>query len=74
MWNKDIVEWKIRSRGLVWHLTKSFLMGEGLNSNFKTKISKFGDVCVSKLVLLKLITDGGLGRRLFVIFWKKKLF
>ena len=31
LWDKDIVEWKIRSRGLVWHLTKSFLKKEGLN-------------------------------------------
>ena len=30
-WNKDAVEWKIRSRGLFWHLTRILLMGEGLN-------------------------------------------
>ena len=45
MWDKDIVEWKIRSRGLVWHLTESFLKGEGLKQKLQKKISKLGDLC-----------------------------
>ena len=44
LWDKDIVEWKIRSRGLVWHLTESFLKGEGLNQKLQMKISKWGDL------------------------------
>ena len=38
LWDKDIVEWKIRSRGLVWHLTESFLKGEGLKQKLQMKI------------------------------------
>ena len=45
LWDKDIVEWKIRNRGLVWHLTESFLKGEGLNQKLQMKISKLGDLC-----------------------------
>ena len=43
--DKDIVEWNIRSRGLVWHLTESFLKGECLKQKFKMKLSKLGDLC-----------------------------
>ena len=32
------IEWKIRSRGLVWHLTESFLKVEGLNQKLQMKI------------------------------------
>ena len=45
LWDKDIEEWKIRSCGLVWHLTESFLKGEGLKQNLQMKISKLGDLC-----------------------------
>ena len=30
-WDKDIVDWKIRSRGLFWNITKILLKEEGLN-------------------------------------------
>ena len=40
-----IVEWKIRSCGVVWHLTKNFLMGGRLNQKLKMKISKLEDLC-----------------------------
>ena len=59
-WDKDIVECMIRSRGLVWHLTKSFQKGERLNQMVKMKICKLGDVC-KQTSLLKRITDEGLG-------------
>ena len=45
MWDKDIVKRKIRSRGLVWQLTESFLKGEGLNQKLQMKICKLGDLC-----------------------------
>ena len=45
LWDKDIVECMIRSRGLVWHLTKSFQKRERLNQKLKMKICKLGDVC-----------------------------
>ena len=77
MWDKDIVGWKIRSRGLVWHLTESFLKGEGLNQKLQMKISKLGNL--RKLTsLFKRITDGELGTkspvagRFFGIFFDKK--
>ena len=35
LWDKDIVEWKIRSSGLVWHLPRILLKGEGLNQKLK---------------------------------------
>ena len=78
MWYKDIVECMIRSRGLVWHLTKSFQKGERLNQKLKMKISKLIDVC-KQTCLLKRITDGGLGTQpqllgnVFAIFWKKAI-
>ena len=34
---KDIIEWKIKSRDLVWHLTKILLKEEGLNQNLNSK-------------------------------------
>ena len=34
-----------KPRGLVWHLTTSFLKEEGLNQKLKMKIYKLGDVC-----------------------------
>ena len=77
LWDKDIVECMIRSRGLVWQLTKSFQNGESLNQKLKMKICKLGDVC-KQTSLLKRITDGGLGPKsqllgnFFAIFWKKK--
>ena len=61
LWDKDIVECMIRSRGLVWHLTKSFQKGERLNQKLNIKICKLGDVCMQTR-LLKRVTDGGLGR------------
>ena len=76
MWD---VEWKIRSRGLVWHLTESFLKGKVLNQKLQIKISKLGD-CVSKTSLFKRITDGDLGTkppvvgRFFGFFFKKNYF
>ena len=79
MWDKDIVECMIRSRGLVWHLTKSFQMGERLNQKLKMKVCKLGDVC-KQTSLLKRITDGGLGPKpqllgnFFALFWKKSYF
>ena len=79
LWDKDIVECMIRSRGLVWHLTKSFQKGERLNQKLKMKICKLGDVC-KQTSLLKRITDGGLGPKtqllgnFFAFFWKKSYF
>ena len=79
MWDKDIVECMIRSRGLVWHLAKSFEKGERLNQKLKMKICKMGDVC-KQTSLLKCITDGNLGPKpqllgnFFAIFWKKSYF
>ena len=35
LWGKDIVEWKIRSRDLVWQLTRISL--EGFNQNSKSE-------------------------------------
>ena len=35
LWGKDIVEWKIKSRGLFWHLTGILLKVEGLNQKVK---------------------------------------
>ena len=69
----------IKSRGLVWHLTKSFQKGERLNQKLKMKICKLGDVC-KQTSLLKRITDGSLGPKpqllgnFFCIFLEKKLF
>ena len=60
LWDKGIVECMIGSRGLVWHLTKSFQKGERLNQKLKLKICKLGNVC-KQTSLLKRITDGGLG-------------
>ena len=37
LWDKDIVEWKIRSRGPVWHETRISLKGEGLNQKLKSE-------------------------------------
>ena len=71
MRNKDIVEWKIRSRGLVRHVTESFLNGEGLNQKLQMKIYSS---------LFKRITDGDLetkppvAGRFFEIFLKKGYF
>ena len=75
LWDKDVVECMIRSRGLVWHLTKSFQKGERLNQKFKMKMCKLGDVC-KQTSLLKRITDGGLGPKpqLLCNFLEKKLF
>ena len=71
--DKDIVEWKIRSRGLVWHLTENFLKREGLKQKLQMKISKLGDLC-KKTSLLKRITDGDLGMKSLVAgrFFEKK--
>ena len=74
-----IVECMIRSRGLVWHLTKSFQKGERLNHKLKMKICKLGDVC-KQTSLLRRITDGNLGPKpqllgnVLAIFLEKKLF
>ena len=46
----------IRSRGLVWHLMKSFQKRERLSHKLKMKICKLGDVC-KQSSLLKRITD-----------------
>ena len=78
LWDKDIVEWKIRSPGLVWHLTKSFLKGDGWNQKLQMKISKLGDLC-KQSSLFKRITDGYLGTKPPVVgrffgIKKKKLF
>ena len=79
MWDKDIVECMIRSRGLVWHLTKSFQKEERLNQKLKMKVCKLGDVC-KQTSLLKRITDGGLEPKprqlgsFFALFWKKSYF
>ena len=37
LWGKDIVEWKIKSRGLVWYLNRILLKGEGLNPKLYIK-------------------------------------
>ena len=69
----------IRSRDLVWHLTKSFQIGECLNQKLKMKICKLEDVS-KQTSLLKRITDGGLGLKpqllgnIFAFFWKKSYF
>ena len=58
--DKDIVKWKIRSRGLcVWHLTRILLKREG-TIKLIAKLFKAGDTS-SKLVQLKCIADGDLG-------------
>ena len=72
VWDKDIVECMIRSRGLVRHLTKSFQKGKRLNPELNIKKCILGDVC-KQTSLLKRITDGGLGpkpaaRQFFCIF------
>ena len=44
IWCKEIVERKIRSRGLVWQWTRILLMIEGLNQRLKnSKMSEVGD-------------------------------
>ena len=53
LWDKDIVECMIRSRGLC------FQEGERLNQKLKMKICKLGNVC-KQTSLLKHITNGGL--------------
>ena len=80
MWDKDIVECMIRSRGLIWHLTKSFQKGERFNQKLKMKICNLGDVC-KQTSLLKRLIDGGLGPKtqmlgnfFFAFFWKKSYF
>ena len=78
MWDKDIVECMIGSRGLVWHLAKSFAKREHLNQKLKMKICKLGDVC-KQTSLLKHITDGDLEPKpellgnFIAIFWKKAI-
>ena len=49
--DEDIVEWKIRSRGLGWHVTWVLLNKKSLNLKLKRfpKLSKLGGV-VSKVV------------------------
>ena len=54
--NNDIVKWKIRSRGLVWHATRILLKG------VKVKMCDLGDM-VSNLVQHKRITDRGVGAK-----------
>ena len=51
LWDKDIIEWRIRSWGLGWYGTWSLLKDEALNQKLKrfSKLSKLGDV-VSKPV------------------------
>ena len=76
LWVKDIVEWKIRSRGLVWHLTESFLKREGLNQKLQMKISNW-ETCVSKLVYSNVSQTGIWGRSpsrwaIFRNFFEKK--
>ena len=77
LWDKDIVECMIRSRGLLWHLTKSFHKGERLNQKLKMKIRNLGYVC-KQTSLLKRITDEGLGPKpqllgkFFLHFFGKK--
>ena len=79
LWDKDIVESMIRSRGLIWHLTKSFQKGERLNQKLKMKICKLGNEC-KKTSVLKRFTDGGLGPKpqllgnFFAFVWKKSYF
>ena len=73
LWDKDIVECMIRSRGLVWHLTKIFQKGERLNQKLEMKICKLQNVC-KQTSLLKRIADRGLGPKFFGIFLEKKLF
>ena len=76
LWDKDIVEWKIRSRGLVWHLTESFRKGEGLNQKLQMKISTW-ETCASKLVYSNVSQTGIWGRSpsrwaIFRNFFEKK--
>ena len=35
LWDKDIVKWRIRSRGLSWHVTWILLKGNDLNQKLK---------------------------------------
>ena len=48
---QNIVEWKIRNRGQVWHLTRNLLKVESLN---QSKMPKLVDV-LSKLVITNQI-------------------
>ena len=80
MGQRNRIECMIRSRGMVWHLTKSFQKGERLNQKLKMKICKLGDVC-KKTILLKRITERGLwpkpqlrGNVFAIFFWKKSYF
>ena len=58
LWNKYIVDWKIRSCGQCVCTQPKFCFRERRKP--KTKMRKLGDA-LSKLVYVKLITDGGLG-------------
>ena len=50
--DKDIVESKIRSLGLNWHLTKILLKRKGLIQKWKVKMSKLGDVLTVAIIEL----------------------
>ena len=46
LWDNDIVKWRIRSRGLGWHVTWILQKRKELNKKLKKflKLSKLGDV------------------------------
>ena len=70
MWDKDIVEWKIKSRCLCLALDQDFATGRGLEPKVKSETSALGGA-MSKLVQLKYITAAG---QFFAVFWKTSYF
>ena len=46
---KNIVEWKMKSDGMVWHLRKILLRNMASSNGLKVQMSKLGDV-LSKLM------------------------
>ena len=40
LWDKDTAKWRIRSRDLVWHVTRILLKGEDLNQTLKISVTQ----------------------------------
>ena len=53
LWDKDIVKWRIRSRGLGWPVTWILLKGKGLNQKLKNLVMENS----IRLLLAKLLFD-----------------
>ena len=79
---KDIVEWNIRSLGLVLARNLEIVQGKGLKPIVKSRKCLNWETCLSKEAYCNSsVSDTGVwGHRptadgqFFVIFWKKKLF